>query len=564
VVTPTEAGKGRTAADPSDPGARLLLRIGDFIEPLTRFNRRNLSMTESRHEAVQVMVRQAFRIVFETRTRDRNGPLPAGVKEKVDAEALDRESRAQLSAARIALPRRLSTWAEAHGEDMTARPTVETCFGESSPLGYVETCSACHASGRITCSLCHGDKQVTCETCRGHGATDCETCHKAGTIACKTCRGVGTITERGQRKKWDEAANTHYVEHYQETLACPACNKLGVVKCPKCAGVGALTCKTCDGRKTVPCSQCKGTGSTRCQTCDGHGSRHHVTELTCSINETTELSTRAADGEIAAGLKARGGVDDILAIAASHHSIAEANNNTITRDTIVVVPVTSVMVALDDKRAMIHAFGARQEVPDYRNIAGLLMSDDIDALESANAESRLLPPQVPDRMYDALSNALASEINVELVTTGANRTSAESARNYRGVMTADYVARAGEAIRTGVSRAYWTGIARGPALVLSLPILFAPLDLFLRNSGAGVRVGVLLFVMAATFGGAVAGHYWVIRQLQRRIAPGGAPKVMRVIDAIGLTMAWLVTGGAIAVLLSLLVAGMTSWAFPPS
>jgi hypothetical protein len=568
VVTPTDAGptdanRGRTAADPSDPGARLLLRVGDFIEPLTRFSRSNLSMTESRHEAVPVMVRQVFRVVFETKTSDGNGPLPVGVKEVADARVLGREGEAQLAAARIALPRRLSAWAETHGEEMTARPTVDACFGEASPLGHVEPCAVCNASGRITCSLCHGEKQVICEACGGHGARDCETCHKAGTVTCKTCRGVGTVTERRQRKKWDEAADDHYVEHYQETLACPACNKLGVVKCPKCAGVGEMTCKTCEGRKTVACSQCKGTGSTRCETCEGHGKRHHVMTLACSINETVELAPRAANGEIAATIKARGGVEEILGIASSRHSTAEASSDTVTRDTIAVVPVTSVMVTMGDKRAMVHAFGERQEVPDYKNIAGLLMADDIAELESANAETQLLPPEVPERIYGALSMALASEANVELVTTGAGRGAAETARNYRGVMTADYVTRACEAIRKGVSRAYWAGIVRGPALVLFLPVLFAPLDLFLRNGGAGVRVGVLLALMALTAGGAMAGHYWVIRQLQRRIAPVGAPKLKRIVDSIGLTTTWLVTGGAVAVLLTLLVAGMTSWIFPP-
>jgi hypothetical protein len=562
-VAPTEAGKGRTAPDPSDPGARLLLRVGDFLEPLTRFNRSNLSMTESRHETVPVLVRQFFRVAFETKASDGNGPLPAGVKEVADASTLARDSEAQLAAARIALPRRLSAWAETHGEDMSARPAVEACFGETPPLGHVEPCGACNATGRITCSLCHGEKQVTCEACAGRGAKDCETCNKAGTITCKTCRGVGTITERKQRKKWDEAANANYVEHYQETLPCPACQKLGVVKCPKCAGVGELTCKTCDGRKTVPCAQCKGTGSTRCETCDGHGKRHHVVQLACSIKATVELAPRAGGGEIAAALKARGGAEDILQIATSLHSTAETSGDTITRDTIAVVPVTSVMVTMGDKRAMVHAFGERQEIPDYKNIAGLMMSDDIADLEAANAETQLLPPEVPDRLYGALSMALASEANVEIVTTGANRGAAETARNYRGVMTADYVTRAGDAIRKGVNRAYWAGIVRGPALALALPVLFAPLDLFLRNNGAGVRVGVLLTLMAATFAIAVAGHYWVVRQLQRRIAPGGKPRLKRIVDAMGLTLAWFIAAGAVAVFLTLLIAGMTSWVFPP-
>jgi hypothetical protein len=566
VATPTDAGpdagRGRTAADPSDPGARLLLRVGDFIEPLTRFSRSNLSMTESRHEAVPVMVRQTFRVAFETKISDGNGPLPPGVREVADAQALARESEAQLAAARITLPRRLAAWAESHGEEMTA-PAVDACFGAVSALGHVEPCTACGASGRITCTLCLGEKQVTCEACGGRGANVCENCNKAGTVTCRTCRGAGTVIERKQRKKWDEAANAHYVEHYQETLACPACNRLGVIKCPKCAGVGELTCKTCDGCKTVACSQCKGAGSTRCETCDGHGKRHHVATLACSIKETVELAPRGGNGEIAAAIRARGGVNEILEIAASRHSTAEASSDTITRDTIAVVPVTSVMVTMGEKRAMVHAFGERQEVPDYKNIAGLLMADDIAELESANAQTQLLPPEVPERIYGALSMALASEANVELVTAGAGRGAAETARHYRGVMTAEYVTRACEAIRKGVSRSYWAAILRGPALVLFLPVLFAPLDLWLRNSGAGVRVGVLLTLMAATFGGAMAGHYWVILQLQQKIAPGSAPRLRRIVDSIGLTTAWLATAGAVAVLLTLLVAGMTSWIFPP-
>jgi hypothetical protein len=69
--------------------------------------------------------------------------------------------------------------------------------------------------------------------------------------------------------------------------------------------------------------------------------------------------------------------------------------------------------------------------------------------------------------------------------------------------------------------------------------------------------------MAATFAGAAAGHYWVVLQLQRRIAPGGKPRLKSIVDAIGLTTAWLITAGVVAVLLSLLVAGTTSWLFPP-
>lgn len=559
----TDAGETRTAADPSDPGARLLVRVGDFVEPLTRFDRNHLSMTESRHDVVNVMIRQVFRVAFERREAEGNGALPGGVREVADAAALARESEAQMAAARIALPLRLAAWAQVHGGDPGARPSVDTCFSSVEALGYVEPCGPCGATGRIACTLCKGEKRLTCDACSGHGATACQTCSNAGTVTCKACRGMGTVIEQKQRKKWDDAADAHYVEHYQDVQTCPTCNKLGIVKCPKCAGRGELTCRICDGRKTVPCSQCRGTGATRCEVCGGEGKRFHTTTLDCSIRETFEIAPRTGDSEIAATLKARGTLDRILQIASTHRATAEASKDTLTRDTMAATMVTSVMIAIGEQRAMIRAYGAAQEVLDYKNIAGILMSDDISAVEAANAATQRFPPRVDAGVFTALSVALESEANVEIAMTGGRREAAETERNYRGVITAGYVKRAEAAIRKGVGRAYWAGIWAGPAAVIAMPVLFAPVDLFLRNSGVGARIGVLLFIMAATFGGALLGHFLVVHALQRKIGPHGVPRMGRMAAAMGLSPLWLITAGAAAVLLTLLIAGMTSWLIPP-
>jgi Na+/melibiose symporter-like transporter len=99
--------------------------------------------------------------------------------------------------------------------------------------------------------------------------------------------------------------------------------------------------------------------------------------------------------------------------------------------------------------------------------------------------------------------------------------------------------------------------------VLALPVVFAPIDLFLRNSGAGARIGVLLVVMLATFGGAAAGHVWVVHRLQKKIGPHGVPRMGRMADAMGLSAAWLIGAAVVAVVLTLLVAGLTSSLAPP-
>lgn len=547
-------------ADPTDPGARLLVRIGDFIAPLTRFDRSHLSMMESRHDTIDIMVRQVFRAKFETQHSDGNGALPAGVHEVADAVALSRETEALLAASRVALPQRLAGWAEAHGDDPRARPSIETCFAGAAPVGYVAACAPCRASGQITCQRCGGAKELTCATCAGRGAKDCETCRKTGEVQCQRCRGMGTLVRQKHANVWDEAAGRHRLEYVQESQPCPACDSAGKVKCPKCAGRGELTCKTCDGRANVMCPQCKGQGSTRCETCDGQGKRYHTANLSCSIDETQEVSSRDPDTEIVAALK--GGIEDILQLSAFHRATAEAGKDALTRDTLAAVPVTSVVIAAGEKQALIRALGERQLVRDYRNIAGLLMSGDLTELEAALPTTKLLPPRVNDALFPALATVLESEVNVAIAKTHPKRSALEIEREHRGAIAAEYVKRAGEAVRKGLGRAYWAGLARGPALVMALPFLFAPLDLFLRSSGVGVRVAALLAVIALTIGGATAGHWWAVRQLQKKLGPDGLPKIAPVLDAMGLTTVWLAGAGVTGALLTLLVAGITSTLFP--
>lgn len=548
-------------ADPSDPGARLLVRVGDFIEPLTRFDRSHLSMTESSHRTMEVVVRQVFRARIEMHRGEGNGALPAGVREVADAAALSRESEALLGAARIALPQRLAGWARTHGEDPHARPSVETCFADATPIGYVAACATCSGSGRITCARCEGAKELTCETCAGRGAKSCETCSKTGLVQCTKCRGMGTLVRQKHANVWDEAEGRHRLEYVQDVQPCPACDQTGKVKCQKCAGRGELTCKTCDGRTTITCPQCEGQGSARCETCGGEGTRHHTAGLSCSLDETLDVSAHDPEADVAADLK--GGIDEILQLSASHHATAEAGKDTLTRETLAAVPVTSVMIASGEKRVLIRALGERQLVRDYRNIAGVLMEDDLAALEAALADTKLFPPKVNEAMYPALAVVLASETNVAIAKTHPKRSASEIEHDNRGAIAAGYVKRASSAVRKGAGRAYWTGLAKGPAAALALPLLFAPLDLWLRSGGVGVRVAALLAIIALTIGGAAAGHWWVVRGLQKKLGPSGRPDIRSLLAAMGFSTFWLVGAGVIGALLTLLVAGLTSWVLPP-
>lgn len=565
VATPSDSGAADkvSANDPSDPGARLLVRIGDFIEPLTRFDRSHLAMAESRHEMIPVLARQVFRVGFEVNRSEGNGPLPPGVERVEDAAALAREIEAQLASVRAQAPAKLAAWAGEHGEDPLSRPKPEDCFAWLAPLGHVADCVACEGDGKIACTACKGAKELACEACDGRGARDCGACGSRGQFECRDCQGGGKIMVRKERMVWDEFTGQHRTEHYQEPAPCETCGATGSVKCDKCGGQGQIPCKTCDGRKTIVCKRCSGEGTETCEVCAGAGKRYYTASLSCTIKETFEVAARTSDTEIARVLKAQGAIEDILKLASAHRASAEANNDTLTRDTIAETAVTSVAITAGKSRAMVRGFGPNQDVLDYKNLAGMLLADDMAGLEFALATTKLVPPKVNDDLYTALSSFLASEANARIAGTGSRLSPEDMQRDLRGVVSAEHVTRATAAIRKGINRTYWAMMARGWALVLLIPLSFAVLDLLMRWADEGPRVAVLLGVMLVTFGAAAAAHYWIVHRLQRRIAPEGDPKMGPIVDRAGPTLVWLVTAGAIAVVLTLLVAGFTSSLFPP-
>jgi hypothetical protein len=382
-------------------------------------------------------------------------------------------------------------------------------------------------------------------------------------VTCQTCKGAGHVTEQVQRKVHDDVIGQDRIEHVRDVLPCPVCDQTGAVTCRRCEGKGERPCLSCEGRKTLPCKRCAGSGTQSCTACAGHGQRHRVSELACTIKETFEASPRHPEAEIADVLKRQTSIDHLLMLSSGRHSTAETSGHTLSRETHVSVPVTSVTVSAGESYStLIRGYGPGQDVTNYRNLAGVLLVDDLVQLDGAIAMTQLIPPTVNDAIYDSLASVLASEANFIIAMSPADKPPAETERDFKGVITAEYIKRAAAAIPTAMRRSYWAGLARGPGWMLALPLVYAPLDLLLRGSGVGTRVIVLLVVMLATFGGGVLAHASVVRSMQLRIAPTGRPRLASLIDRLGLTRAWLIAAGATAALLSLLTAGLTTWIFP--
>lgn len=541
----------------SDPSLRLLSRIADFIEPLTRFDRGHLALEASQHRTIEVSARQRFRVSFDFVCTEGSGGLPAGVVAVVGPQALTTESEAQLAAARADAPGRLSGWAVEHGHDTARRPSVTDCFSAAPELGYAEACATCEGAGKVDCVTCLAAGTQACPACAGRGARPCTACQEAGQERCKRCYGQGYEIVHRQEQEWDATTDTGRTRNVPHKEKCGGCDGSGSVACVRCGGDRQLTCSRCSGDRTIPCPACSGASTQDCTACDATGQHHHTRRLVCTIDEVFEVLPRTSESRIADVLKSLGNIGDVLAYADECRSVAETSATTLDRETVASIPVTSIVVAIGARRTQVHGFGAQQDIHDYGNIAGILLTEDLDALEAALSETRALLPKSTPALEAALAPVLASEVNVAIAGNPGAKGMAIVQRDFQSLLSDQYMARASASLSRAVRLAYWSTLLRGPIAVLGMPLLQVPVGILLREQPEPARLSATAGVMLLAFGGVILAHMLVVRTLQARLAPSGTPKLSRIVERQGLLRAWLIGAGAGVVLATLALAGLT-------
>lgn len=548
----SDAGSDPGPPDPGppDPGLRLLTQVGDFIATHTRFDRGHIALQTSRSDTVRVVLRQSFRIGLDVKRTSGAGALPDEAIVQPDASGAERAISGQLRVMRASIQPRLAEWSLSHGDDPLTRLAVRDVFARTRSVGHVETCATCNGEGKLGCPGCSGSGVVTCTSCEARGATPCKTCDAKGKARCDRCYGMGY--QLRDRRDGGEP----------EKIACTGCGGTGSTACDTCHGRGRIICPACHGQKKTPCPQCRGAGSQRCELCEGMGKRHFLAQVECTVSESWSLSPGAAEPAVTAVLRALASPEQLIALADGHRASVEISAATVTRDTTVDVPLTTISVSAGGQTAELTGYGRRQIVHDHANIAGLLLAEDIERLAATTPKLKL-PPRTTPELDEALARVLASPANVAILDAGADRRLGTVAERFSGGIRTEYVRRAAIVMRQAIGTAYWAELARWPALALALPLLQLPMGLVLRGLGDGSRAAGTIGVMLIALGGAIAAHMWSVMQLQKRIAPSGTPAINRLIDRLKLTRTMLAAAGAWAFIAALIVAGITSALFPP-
>lgn len=436
--------------------ALVLRRVGDFVEPITRFDRSKLVPVGSAVLLTPFTATQFFEVSFYASTKVNTGSLPAGVTRAGDAAQVTKSANLILGRARTDLPQRLAAWDAASHGATSARLTSQDCFDQPPAIGYDYSCSSCSGRGNITCSECRGQGEVTCTGCRGSKETSCTPCSGNGELICTMCFGAKKYSECETRNITDYNTGSTRIEYVYVDRPCMGCHGSGSLRCLGCWGTGKETCWRCRGMGKVECTSCRGTGVISCVRCAGTGWLNTRTTVSCQVNESLEIQPVTDDEEIRRTLRLLRPVDRLSALSGPIAYSGQVQGHRLERRFAGTVSVAVLHLNVEEEVLSIYGFGPHAEIMDFKNVAGALLRGDLNQLNRALAQKRRFGG-VQNDLRIALGQCLESEANVRIVEQFVQGEThlAHLVRGelQRGIAD-DYAVEAGRSISMALGRAF--------------------------------------------------------------------------------------------------------------
>lgn len=559
--TGEQAGKtpgANSASGMLDPvAARMLAKVGDFVEPLTRFDRNDLKLVGCAKQMIEVTASDVTTIAFSIRETEGNGALGAGVRAVDTSDQYIAEGRTMLARARKELTPRLESWSRVNGLDMRAAPRAEDVGVTPYPVGHAWRCETCTGRGEVDCGTCNRAGKVNCQTCGARGRTTCSGCGGQKRVSCGGCAGAGGRWVQVETPYFNAADNRQSVRYEQKWEQCATCHGQQRVDCTTCRATGEVTCTTCHGDGRVTCNACHGSGRIACSACAGYGWKHRVAELVTSITRAFSVKHASDVPEIAAVLNRISNADQLAALASTSQPLPRIGDSSFIRETRTSVMVAEAEFMAGGALSLIRGFGPTLEIHDYKNIAGALLSADLAQLEQATKSAKRFPPHFSAELAESLQRTFTSEAHFAIaekagfsLIPGAMSKKADrlASGEFKGVASADYIRRAVRAMANGVTRAYTAEMLRWPAFTLFTPVLALPVNWLMwrfapTNADMPVTTGFILIAIGA----ALAGHVMATFSLQKRL---GGLKLNRVLDGLGLTWIWMGMASIVALTLT--------------
>lgn len=530
-------------------------QVAAHIEPVTRFSAADL-LPQVPEEEVPALARLALVQTVQFSLQQQSSPqrLPSGVRAVAGAAALKAALTAELQAAEAGAPAALQAWHSAEGGHYRRLLPAAAAFGRAPVAhGYEHGCSHCSGAGRVGCTTCSRRGRVTCSGCGGSRRTSCHGCGGSGRKSCSSCGGRGSYWRTETSTEWDSARNAHVSVSRNVTYACQGCGGSGQNGCSSCGQSGRVTCNVCGGQGETRCHACGGGGTLSCNPCEGSGTVHTWgrVQARVQVQETLQLDT--ADAVLAALVQQRVGAAALAGLGRLRPPQHTVQGAVLHSRYAIELQVRRAAVSAGGRAFVFHGLGPQPQVFDFCNVAGHLLSGDLQALERAlTAGTRWRPGgELVERTRAFVESELNLAIAEAVSERGAQPAAAAEAveRQHAGMVDADYVARATTALRGAFGRLYaaslWQPalgvVAAGAVAAAATAVWRGPQGRALLEAAAAACAAVVLW----------AGLEWWARRRVTRCFPAAlAARVAAQIRDSGTRRRWRLGG-----LLALAVAG---------
>lgn len=524
--TDARAESGAETGDEAAGAQDVRAVVGAHIAPVTRFDAGSLAAVGPDELATVPLVLTAETIVsFSTATETRPGRLPAGVDPVTGAEALTATLDARLAQARAGAPKALQNWASrAQGTYRRLLPTGGAFLKDVGRAGYDFSCPGCQGACKVRCGSCGGKGHTDCIPCLGTGRVTCTNCHGTRSTRCFGC-SFGKVSEQAQESVWNPSTSSYETRYHTVQRDCSQCRGTGNIPCTSCDYGGKQRCHGCAGQGRNGCGRCGHTGRIDCIDCLATGYQHRQGTVEAEVDHSEHLVITTDDADIRslvqahialADLPAYGALDDTQAQVQDRHTL-----HTVHR---LHLDVRSATLRVVGAELRLHGFGPSCKVFDFRNIAGLLLAGDLQALEEALAASSRWRRRDAAGLLDALTLFLESELHLlvaeQPAAAGASAQDAARAAEARfaGLADADYIQRASAALNASLRRVYaaellvpTAAIGGATALACALAFGFGATDYSpWTAAAAGLGTAATLW-----FGW----EWWTRRRISRRVDP---------------------------------------------
>lgn len=469
-----------SASTPAGTG-RVCAQVGAHLEPVTRFGTADLIEVEPEQLlAVPLTLTADQHVSFAIDLRHGPGALPAGTQKLAGEAAVDQTLQAWLATARQQAPQALQRWAEADtGSYRRLLPGAAGFLTRPGAVGHEHRCTTCGGSCQVTCGSCHGQGQLRCHTCSGDGRVNCSYCHGRKRQNCINCGGRGQWNEYQTRQVWDASRNSW--ESVTDTLhrSCLTCSASGTTTCHHCEYDGKVSCSGCFGRGQNPCSTCRATGRVDCDACRASGIQHRSGTLVARAEREESLAVDTADAALRELVLQRVPLADLPALGALLRVRHQVTGAGVRSTHELRLDVRRGTLRAGQEAFVIHGFGPQTRIFSFENIASRLLADDLAALEQAVAAASGWRRQRGNGLLGHLGDFLRSELNLllgeRMGDAGSTPEQAAQAveRQFAGMVDADYVTRATQALRQAVAKVYASELMEPAAYLLGLVALAA-------------------------------------------------------------------------------------------